>query len=174
MLIKRSTMTHNDMIWICCHVNNRNWLLLLTWQHIHAGMQCSSFCVSPKVPCYMCLCTRVLYNLICRWLLLIALRTDDSFSFQLAGGTSIMQAISSCAADTREVTFPHIRGCTCLNWDPLCCDSIFAARKMAGQVCRTFSRLPLPASVCWPKWLRSSFRDLKPGQPRHWALSGGK
>lgn len=73
-----------------------------------------------------------------------------------------------------RLPFPHIRGCTCLNWDPLCCDSIFAARKMAGQVCRTFSRLPLPASVCWPKWLRSSFRDLKPGQPRHWALSGGK
>lgn len=54
-----------------------------------------------------------------------------------------------------RLPFPYIRGCTCLNWDSLCCDSIFTGWKMAGQVCKTFSRLPPPASVCWPKCLRS-------------------
>lgn len=104
-----------------------------------SGMRCSGFCVPPQVPYYKVMCRRVcciiLYSDGFCWLR-YWLMTHSLFNLLV-----LLQSRrqSPPARPTPErLPFPNIRGCTPLNWDPLCCDSVFAGLKMAGQVCKTF------------------------------------
>lgn len=84
----------------------------------------------PWCSCVLCVWGRILT---CRGLWLIALLADDSFSVSTCWRCFNHAGNLPSHASSQEVTFPTHHSYFPLNWDPLCCDSIFTRWKMAGQ-----------------------------------------